>query len=114
MIEECIVNYVCTHFELTRKQLRGKSRKSHIVDARQSCALAFREIGKTYKFIANVINRKDHTTIMHLVKRRSYNWHENERIAHEAVKAYKHMALSKVTHKKINMGEFLEMVQQIN
>ncbi len=85
-----------------------------MVDARQCCALALRELGKTYEYIGNVINRKNHTTIMHLVNKRSHNWHENDRIAHDTVKAYKDMDMPNIRRKKLNMEEFLEMVQQIN
>ena len=114
MIAEHIVSSVCNRFGITRNELRSQSRKVHLVDARQSCAFALRKFGCTYEYIGNVINRKNHTTIMHLVKRRSHNWHENERIAHETVEAYKHMNTSEISHKKLNTEEFLEMVQQIN
>ena len=112
MIEHHVVNSICNQFNLTHNELRSQSRKTHLVDARQSCALALRKLGKTYKFIANIVNRKDHTTIMHLIKRRSHNWHENERIAHETVKAYENMDSPKIRTYKVNMEEFLEMVQQ--
>ena len=112
MIERHVMDSVCNYFHLIPEQVRSQSRKSHLVDARQCCALALRELGKTYKFIGNIINRKDHTTIMHLVKRRSHNWSENERIAHETVKAYKNMDSPKIRPYKVNMEEFLEMVQQ--
>ena len=112
MIEHYIVNSICNQFNLTHNELRSQSRKTHLVDARQCCALALRELGKTYKFIGNIINRKDHTTIMHLVKRRSHNWNENERIANETVKAYKNMDSPKIRPYKVKMEEFLEMVQQ--
>ena len=114
MIERHVMDSVCNYFHLIPEQVRSQSRKSHLVDARQCCALALRKLGKTYKFIGNIINRKDHTTIMHLVKRRSHNWRENERIAHEIVKSCKHMSLSNKSPKKLNMEEFLEMVQEIN
>ena len=113
MIERHVINSVCNYFQLNPEHIRSQSRKSHLVDARQCCALALRELGKTYKFIGNIINRKNHTTIMHLVNRRTHNWHENERVAHEIVKAYKDMAKAKTRPYKLNMEEFLEMVQQI-
>ena len=113
MIEHYIVNSICNQFNLTHNELRSQSRKTHLVDARQCCALALRELGKTYKFIGNAINRKNHTTIMHLLKIRSHNCHENERIANEIVKAYKDMGKRKRRPYKLNMEEFLEMVQQI-
>tara|TARA_R100000406_G_C3029784_1_gene102955 strand:+ start:205 stop:330 length:126 start_codon:yes stop_codon:yes gene_type:complete len=39
---------------------------------------------------------------------------ENKRIANETVNAYKDMAVPKISRKKLNTEEFLEMVQQIN
>ena len=112
MIAEHIVSSVCNRFGITRNELRSQSRKVHLVDARQTCAFALRKFGCTYEFIGNVINRKDHTTIMHLLKNRLHNMHENQRIANETVNAYKDMAVSRVGRKKLNMEQFLEMVQQ--
>ena len=113
MIERYVINAVCNYFHLNPERITSQSRKSHLVDARQCCALALRKFGKTYKFIGNAINRKNHTTIMHLLKIRSHNCHENERIANEIVKAYKDMGKRKRRPYKLNMEEFLEMVQQI-
>ena len=36
MIAEHIVSSVCNRFEITRNELRSQSRKSHLVDARQT------------------------------------------------------------------------------
>jgi len=114
MIAEHIVSSVCNRFGITRNELRSQSRKAYLVDARQTCALALRKFGCTYEYIGNVINRKDHTTIMHLIKHRMHNMDENGRIANETVDAYKEMAVPKISRKKLNTEEFLEMVQQIN
>jgi len=112
MIAEHIVSSVCNRFGITRNELRSQSRKSHLVDARQTCAIALRKFGCTYEYIGNVINRKDHTTIMHLLKHRLHNIDENQRIANETVNAYKDMAVTRIGRKKLNMEQFLEMVQQ--
>jgi len=39
--------------------------------------------------------------------------HENQRIANETVNAYKDMAVPRISRKKLNMEQFLEMVQEI-
>ena len=114
MIAEYIVNEVCDRFQITKKELRSRKRYKHLVDARQACAFALRNLDCTYKFIGDVINRESHTTIIHILKKRYDNSHENQRIAHRIIKEYKSMALPKIRRQKLNMEEFLEMVQQIN
>lgn len=114
MIEHYVINSICNYYQLTHNELRSQSRKSHLVDARQCCAFALRKLGKTYQHIADTINRKDHTTVMHLVRRRIHNWEEAERVAHQTVKSYQYMVSPEKGSKKLNMEEFLERVQEIN
>jgi chromosomal replication initiation ATPase DnaA len=113
MIAEHIVSSVCNTFQITKKELRSKKRDKHLVDARQTCAFALRKMDCTYQFIGDAVNRESHTTIIHILKKRHDNSHQNSRIASKIVKEYKDMALPKITPQKLNMEEFLEMVQQI-
>jgi len=114
MIAEHIIGFICNEFGITKYELRSQRRKMHLVDARQTCAFALRKFGCTYEYIASAINRKDHTTIMHLLKNRPHNMDENKRISDKVIKAYKDMDMPKIRRKKLNIEEFLEMVQQIN
>ena len=113
MIAEHIISSVCNTFQITKEELRSKKRDKHLVDARQTCAFALRKLDCTYQFIGNAINRESHTTIIHILKKRDDNSHENSRIARKIVNKYKDMALPEIRRQKLNMEEFLEMVQQI-
>lgn len=111
---EFIMNYVCFEFGITIKQLISPSRRAELVDARQACAIALRELDFSLKYIAELLGRKDHTTIIHLLDTRTHSKPRNERIAMRALKAYKHIAPNENVRYKSNLKAFLEMVQQIN
>jgi chromosomal replication initiation ATPase DnaA len=93
MKSEHIINYVCNDFGITKEQLLSTSRKTHLVDARQTCSFALRELGFTYKKIADDLGYKDHAIIIHLVRDRHHNSLENQRSALRAVMSYRDMTL---------------------
>jgi chromosomal replication initiation ATPase DnaA len=114
MKTEQIKNIVCNEFGITSDKLLSSSRKSEIVDARHVYALVLRELGFTLKFIAKKLNRKDHSTIINLLKQRSLSMPENKRRAKNVIKAYRSMTSIKNARHRLNMKEFLELVQKIN
>lgn len=93
MKSEHVIDYVCNDFGITKEQLLSTNRKTHLVDARQSCSFALRELGFTYKKIADDLGYKDHAIIIHLLKDRHHNSLENQRTALRAVMSYRDMAL---------------------
>lgn len=61
-----LVKLVCKELRVTSKDLLGRSRKSDIAFARQIAMFLLREdFGFKLEEIAEILNRKDHTTVMH-------------------------------------------------
>ncbi|MBP9759160.1 chromosomal replication initiator protein DnaA [Candidatus Dojkabacteria bacterium] len=61
-----LVKLVCKELRVTSKDLLGRSRKSDIAFARQVAMFLLREdFGFKLEEIADLLNRKDHTTVMH-------------------------------------------------
>lgn len=110
---EFIIDCVCSDFGITTTQLKSPSRRSELVDARQTCAIALRHMGYTLKYIAESLGRKDHTTVMHLLSTRPHNMLINHDRAMRIVKAYKTIADKENARYRANMKEFLERVQQL-
>lgn len=110
---EYIMDHVCSEFGITREQLTSPSRRAELVDARQACAIALRELDFSLKYTAQLLGRKDHTTVIHLLTTRTHSKPRNERIARRALKAYKHIAKTENVRYRANLEEFLERVQQI-
>jgi hypothetical protein len=68
MIEE-IINSIIKHYNITKEQLFGKTRKANIVEARHVFMYILREKFKlSFPAIGRIINR-DHTSIMHACDR---------------------------------------------
>lgn len=111
---EFIMDHVCSEFGITREQLISPSRRAELVDARQACAIALRELDFSLKYTAELLGRKNHTTIIHLLNTKAHSKPRNERIARRALKAYKHIAPRENVRYKSNLKAFLERVQQIN
>lgn len=61
-----IINEVCEQRQVSLGQLKGRSRKRPLVDARRTIAIMARAKGCSYPQIGHALNR-DHTTIMHHV-----------------------------------------------
>ena len=111
MIEKTVIEQTCIEFGVTEKQLTDKSRRSEIVDARQACAIVLRELEFTYQYIAELLGRKDHATIIHLLTTRTHNKHRNERRANRILRVCKTLNYNKKARYKLNMEDFLEKVQ---
>ncbi len=63
---EAVLNYTAQYFSLQVKDIKGKSRLSHIVRARQmSMYLCRKLLGYSYPRIAGFYGGKDHTTVMY-------------------------------------------------
>lgn len=53
-------------FEISPDELLGASRRRHISSARQACAYVLHHsFGMSLQSIADVLNREDHSTIVH-------------------------------------------------
>ena len=64
-----IVDAVCSVFHVTRDDLMGDSRERIVSEPRKIAAyLIHTRSLLTYKQIATMFNRKDHTTVMYYVK----------------------------------------------
>ena len=64
---EILIDAICEHYNVTREQLRHKTRLGHIVEARRMyCYLSRAFTPKSFKFIGGKINR-DHATVLHQV-----------------------------------------------
>lgn len=66
-----ILDATCRQFEVSRGDVLGKSRKAHIVDARFAAAwVARRRLRRhSYPEIGRLMGGRDHTSIMHAVRR---------------------------------------------
>jgi chromosomal replication initiation ATPase DnaA len=111
MLEKIIIEQTCIEFGITERQLTDKSRRSEIVDARQACAIVLREMEFTYQYIAELLGRKDHATIIHLLTTRRHNKHINERRANRILRVCKTLNSNEEARYKLNMKDFLEKVQ---
>lgn len=61
-----LVKLVCKEFRVTSKDVFGRSRKSDIAFARQVAMYLLREdFGFKLEEVADILERKDHTTVMH-------------------------------------------------
>lgn len=61
-----VIKCVCNEFAVNKKEILGKSRLAHIALARQTVMFLLREeLELSLQKIASIVNRKDHTTIMH-------------------------------------------------
>jgi len=114
MIADRVIDHVAKTTGITKELMRSKYRNREIVDAKQIVAFALQRLGFTQKFIADQLNYSDHTTINHLLNRRSGNIYENKLLAIKIVKTCNGISCSKIRRYRLNMEEFLEMVQQIN
>lgn len=114
MIADKVIDYVANTTGITRVLMRSRFRQREIIDAKQIVAFSLQQLGFTQKFIADKLNYSDHTTVNHLLNKRSENTYENKILARKVVKACNDMAYPEIRREKLNMEEFLEMVQQIN
>lgn len=61
-----IIKIVCSFYEVSQSQVKGASRKSTIVLARQVSMFLLRtELGLNLEEVAFLVKRKDHTTVLH-------------------------------------------------
>lgn len=66
---ESVISVVCSYFGITPKQLKGKSRKGHIVHARQICTFLIRKYTKISKLsLGRVYFNQDHSTVIHSIR----------------------------------------------
>ena len=113
MIQELIIHHTCSEFGITKEQLLSPSRRAELVDARQVCAIALREMDFTLKYIAELMGRKDHTTVINLLTTRSHGKPKNERTAMMILNRCKRIDSTENARYKSNLEVFLERVQQI-
>lgn len=65
-----IIQGICTYYNLKQSQIKGSQRSEHIARARQiAMFLLRRELKLKFEEIAVLLKRKDHTTVLHGVKK---------------------------------------------
>lgn len=65
-----IIQGICTYYNLKQSQIKGSQRSEHIARARQiAMFLLRRELKLKFEEIAILLKRKDHTTVLHGVKK---------------------------------------------
>lgn len=66
MNREQIFKYVCERYDVTEQQIKGKSRKAHLIKPRHVTMFMLKEI-KKYSFpqIGRMLGGRDHSTIIH-------------------------------------------------
>jgi len=65
-----IIDIVCDHFKLKKEELKKQDRSKKVAYPRQICMYMLRKhTDLNYVDIAHLLNRKDHTTIMHGVEK---------------------------------------------
>lgn len=64
-----LVRIAARHFRVSPLELRGPSRERTVVRARQCTMAILREHGASYPEIGDALGGRDHTTVMHGVKR---------------------------------------------
>lgn len=63
---ERVIDAVCEVFDVTQKEIKGKSRTSYLARARQVIMYLLREeLQLPLEKVAKEVNRKDHTTVLH-------------------------------------------------
>ncbi len=79
-----ILKSVSNFYDITEKDIIGKSRKKEIVKSRQIIIYLLRkDLKYSYPYIAKKIGGKDHTTIMHSYKKIENELKENKEIKEE-------------------------------
>jgi len=96
MIAKHIIECICNELGLTKELLYSRSRKSNVVEGKQTVAFALNYLGFTQKNIAQIIGYADHTTVNHLLNNKKRNRSRNRLIAIKAVEAYLPIALYEV------------------
>ncbi len=70
MTPEAVLTLVATRYGYTAKDLRGKKRDPSLVEARQIAMYLCRELlGESYPALGRLFGGKDHSTVMHSVKK---------------------------------------------
>lgn len=79
-----IIKTVSEFYDVREEQLMDKSRKREIVKPRQVCMYLIREeLKNSYPFIGDRFGGRDHTTVMHAVKKINKNLETDEGLAEE-------------------------------
>lgn len=68
-----VIAEVCIKWDVTHDELFSSGRASLWVRARADLAIRMRRAGYTYAEIAVVIGKKDHSTIVHLIRRYAHS-----------------------------------------
>lgn len=65
-----VMEACCRHFKVTMGEMKGKCRDKSIVDARHTANWLARKItGASYPEIGRAFGNRDHTTILHAIRR---------------------------------------------
>ena len=67
---QSIIAKVCDYYNVTKTQICAKDRRTHIVTPRQIAMYMIKKHTDLYlKEISDLLGRKDHTTVIHAIKR---------------------------------------------
>lgn len=67
---EAVLSLVAAHYGFSSRDLRGKKRDNQLVEARQMAMYLCRELlGESYPSLGRIFGGKDHSTVMHAVKK---------------------------------------------
>ena len=96
MIEQNIINSICIHYNVQITDIMSPNRKSHIVDVKQCVVFALNYLGFTQKQIAKTLKYSDHTTVYHLLHKRTHNASKNDKVAMNTIKSFLPMMMKEI------------------
>lgn len=62
---EGILETICAYYDLTLEDIKGTSRKYHIVKGRHIACYVFHSKGLSYSHIGMILGNRDHSTMIH-------------------------------------------------
>jgi len=76
-----IIDKVCSFYRIKKEEIKSESRKKNIAEPRQICMYLLKKYTKlNLNEIASILNKKDHTTIMHGISKIEENLEQNSQL----------------------------------
>ena len=84
---EKVIDSVCEVFDITKREIKGKSRTAYVALSRQIVMYILRDsLEYPLEKVAKQVNRKDHTTVLHACEKISKRMIEDKRFAEKVEK----------------------------